>query len=687
MKIIKILLFTIVAHKIISTVVLEEKENGVIPESNKLQIKLNRGGDPILVSSHNFIEKLKSEVGQVQLHTPFQEEKEGLSAADVEEHPDPDDIETIMDSDPLEDKIVHIKREQEDKLDRIKAAKDEQQRLIHEIGEIMVEHQQGIPKTHQQKQLKIAYNQMDELEEDLTHAFHDQHVHPTLLDPKVLKSTVAYLEHIDYVHSKELGAKEHLKPPKLPEFYRTPQKAYYSTELEVNPEANSIPTLEQRVHDLKKELEELKQEHYENNPEKRELSLDEENNIQNEISNTEEMISDIKTDEMVKEDLEEIEEAEENLDKNKPEDQTTEYELNKEKQHMEEQEIKLIESIKILDEISKLDKRIAEIDQELLELEVNGIQENVIEDLNAEKKILEEKKSILIMEGKIQRKHTPEELEAMKIKKIGYSGQMAKVANNNDYGGSASSYKNIPNLLVVIQNISAAYNTLFNDLPNKSEELPKDSLTQLREGLQLYAKLRNFIVAVTVNKNDLKNDIIHVKDNLESIKLSKDEVLGFYDLKDKYDNARMKVKVSDINFIEKESLIRDYTAQFSENIHFLVKDINTLLNLDDVIYQETDYLRQNMDDDETLDAIKKVDATLLLLPKMIDLKVEVDLTISELQTQLNNLTSKRSNLTTVVDDIEKISNGEYIRPIPDHRIEETFKITFVTFLTLFVYMI
>jgi hypothetical protein len=279
---------------------------------------------------------------------------------------------------------------------------------------------------------------------------------------------------------------------------------------------------------------------------------------------------------------------------------------------------------------------------------------------------------------------TDQNSNAIKLTNPLPSNQSAETStnSNNNYIGDAGSYKNIPNLLVVMETISTVYNSVFKDMPVKGDEIPKDTTTQIKEGLLMYGKIRNFIVAMTVNRDELKKDIEFVKNNFNQINLSHEEVLGFYDLKTSYDTNTAKIlDKNSADYKEVEKAIRSETTNLMVNIKNLSKDANSLLGIDDIMYQETEYIRNNLDDDKTLDAIKKVDATILLLPKLIDLKAEIDLTLESIKNNLNQIQSRRSNLVALIDDLDKISKGLYTNNNPlGPTSSKTVSILFTSFL-------
>lgn len=619
------------------SIVLKQKNNKTVPESNKLQIQFNRIGEPITLESNNFIHNVKTDFQKVEIQTPYQDKMQGASPK------------SFFDADLHENSQDEILREKQ------RLEKKKIKFLTQDITENLISDHENIPTTQSEKNTITAYNQMDELEDDLHEALDQTNgKEPILMNPNILKSLVSYLEHLDYVHSKEFGQKEESLPPKLPGHLRSEKRDYMSIGVDVEEREQNVEVLEKQVQTLHTKLLNIRDPVGSSGGEEEDLE-NEEKDLEGELDNENHIIVDENEEKTIEDNIESIDDAEtatKNMDKEMKE------ELDAEKKKMEDEELELIENTKILDEIEKINERLAEIDSELAELEETGVQENLVKELKEEKETLETKKDLLITEGQIDKKLSPEDVKLLKLPKIGVSGLQAN-EEKSDYSGSASNYKTIPNLLVVIQNISGAYNTLFTDLPEKSDELPKDTLTQLKEGLLLYAKLRNFIVAVTVNREELKKDMEYVKNNLDSINLSFDEVLGFYDLKDKYDDLKMKADKTNADFLLKDSELMNETESFSEHIRNMAKNIDTIINLDDFIFQETDYLRKNMDDDDTLDAIKKVDATILLLPKLIDVKIEIDQIISEMETGFENVTSKRTLLEATLNDVEKINNGTY----------------------------
>ena len=653
MKIIKYIYIFIIIRFTHNSIVLNQKKNHIVPESNKLQIQFNRIGEPITIQSDNFVESAKSDLGQVDLKSPYQDKRVGLNPKSYYY--------------PIQD--VETPEELQKEKDHLQKKKIGH--LTNKITEEMLQHDINYPTNLPEKNTMRAYNQMDELEEDLHSALDTTNgKEPILMDPKVLKTLVSYLEHLDYVHSKEFGQNLNKMPPKLPDHLRAEKRDYMDIGIDVEKREEDVEVLQAKVDELHKKLLDITDPittDLENEEEVQDLE-NEQSDLKSEVDVENKIIVNENEGETIEDNIENINEAEK---ESKDMDQDMKMELDEEKKKLEAEETSLIENTRILDEIKKINERLEEIDEELAELEETGVKETLIKELKEEKETLESKKDLLITEGKVDKKLSSEDVQSLRIPKLGLAGAEAVEAEkDNNYTGSATKYESIPNLLVVLQNISGAYNTLFNDLPEKDEELPKDTLTQLKEGLLLYAKLRNFIIAVTVNRDDLIKDMKYVKDNLDSINLSHDETLGFYDLLDRYNELKLKGKLSDATFILKETELRNETDSFSEHIRNLAKNIDTIINLDDFIYKETDYLRKNMDDDATLDAIKKVDSTILLLPKLIDVKIEIDQLIEEMKTGFDNITNKRTSLTATLDDMEKVNLGTYSVTDADKNIVE-----------------
>lgn len=241
------------------------------------------------------------------------------------------------------------------------------------------------------------------------------------------------------------------------------------------------------------------------------------------------------------------------------------------------------------------------------------------------------------------------------------SGFKKHYATTPTYSGSARSYENIPNLLVVINGIATTYNALFAPV-EKEDSGETDTMTSIVNGLTMYATLRNFIIAFTLKFDQTQADLKYLIDNFGSIPFTKAEILTFYGLNDRYTAMKMNLNSTSITFRGLDTTLTAQTTVFTTTQSSINTGLKGLRTAGDEIYSETDYLRKNMNDNAALDTLQKIDATLLLLPTLIMKKYTIDADIKTVQTNFNALTALRVQLVATMDNMDLALKGQYSPP-------------------------
>ena len=242
------------------------------------------------------------------------------------------------------------------------------------------------------------------------------------------------------------------------------------------------------------------------------------------------------------------------------------------------------------------------------------------------------------------------------------SGFKKHYAVNPTYSGSARSYQNIPNLLVVINGIATTYNALFSPV-QKENQGETDTMTSVINGLTMYATLKNFIIAFTLNFDQTQADLKYLIDNFASIPFTKAEILTFYGLNDRYTAMKMNLNSTSITFRGLDTSLTAQTTVFTSTQSNINQGLKGIRKAGDEIYSETDYLRKNMNDNAALDTLQKIDATLLLLPTLIMKKYEIDADIKLVQTNFDGLTALRPQLVSTMDNMDLALKGLYSPPV------------------------
>lgn len=233
--------------------------------------------------------------------------------------------------------------------------------------------------------------------------------------------------------------------------------------------------------------------------------------------------------------------------------------------------------------------------------------------------------------------------------------------SGNYYVGDAASYTTVPDLIVTMEGISTIYNLMNSNIPSQSDA-NQSTLDQIAKSIQTYAKLRNFAIALTANQDKLRHDLAYVKSNLATIQLTTEDVLSFYDFKDRYENLKLKSLSLSALFIEKQKILQTECAGFTNSTRTINESIDYLLYVDDAITQKTQYLRDSPDlgDPASVQYLRKVDQTILLIPVLINMQADVQASLAKIKTGFYDIRDKRSNLNSILTDMELIVAGKYV---------------------------
>lgn len=353
MKIFKLLLLMQFLSQIQNSIILKQQKNKIIPESNKLQLNINRDNNQADIISHTHIESAKLN----NFSIPYTNPQDQISLLS---HPN------------------HNQNQNQKPLIEIN---DEEQGL-NEMGQIG----SRLFKMNPKDLYKDDIEDMGDMDFDLDEALKKSHMKiPVMLSPSVLKSMIYYMEKHDDLNDK-MDEKKKVDNELLRnrEQYMTEDElAEKETEAQIENNEFDVKNLEHELKNLKKKIKEYK----ESDEEVPELDSDEEE-LEKELEN--------------KEEKENILEQEEEVQKEIINLQGIENELNgKNLDELEEQKSKLENELKELtkdennkDKIELIEKEIEQIEKTEAEMDKKN-QQQAEEHLEKERDELMEKETEL----------------------------------------------------------------------------------------------------------------------------------------------------------------------------------------------------------------------------------------------------------------------------------------------------
>jgi len=235
-------------------------------------------------------------------------------------------------------------------------------------------------------------------------------------------------------------------------------------------------------------------------------------------------------------------------------------------------------------------------------------------------------------------------------------------ADPNYYVGDAANYKTLPNLIVIAEGLSTIYNTVFSSIPKAEDKGSQSGWDQLANGIQTYAKIRNFAVALLANHDKVVADLNTLKDHSNGVALSLDETLGFYDFRDRYNALKLKSASLTPAFFDQDKILTTQANDFSANIRNISTSVDYLLYVDDYLVKQTEFLRQRQDPGtpDSIYYIQTVDRTILLIPSIITVKTDIMKAIGAVTSSLYSIKDTRGKLDVTLGNMEKVVNGTFV---------------------------
>ncbi len=664
-----------------STIVLKEKSNHIVPESNKLEIQFSRNGGPVAIETENIIEKIDTDGTMVNVNGP---DSVGHQSSQSKSQ----SYQTIYDG-PQYDQNHEIHQNHEN-LQTLQPQHhteepvyDEHQEMLNHFAASMIENAMK-PLTKDEAHLNSAYNQLDELQGELSEALKDSGGKmPVMIDPKVLKTLISYLEHLDYIHKKEEGDQSNSLPPKVPDHLRASDvemeishhgEGSGSEELSHSEESEDPLAKEQhekekeneeRLKKLKYEIDELNSEidqikttiHSEEELAELEQERDDMND---ELEDEQELFAQEELENEIEKDIEKTEETKEEFE-HKGENLELIEKLAEEKIEMEENDLQVKSREEILENITKLDEEIVLIDNQILSLGESE-PEKVIE-LNEQRNKLEEEKKteqeelkkIDVKDNSIPNPISELNMDENSMVELGNSQLgLAEEIEDKRY---KNSYQNLTHLIETMDTIQIVFNSFYQNFPEETDEqtLLDDSVAFGK----FYEKVRSFSVMLGTKSELIQADMNFVKERIVAIKLDDENILDFYDLRKEFEKVEYSKEEMKKEFDNKRELILEELKTFKEDAENVMKNLESLMTLEKLLNEDTtNYLEEK----DAKEWYKVLDKMLIFILNAGTMKGQFDEITSEIKIDLNQLLARRERITLLINDMNKIADGVYMDP-------------------------
>ncbi len=523
-------------------------------------------------------------------------------------------------------------------------------------------------KCSKSEKIMQTYEQLDDIESDLINALKhskDEGDVPVALNNDVMSSILVYLKHLDYLNAVEAGFKRNKIPEKG-------QKLDLNLPKKIDPEEETKQKIKQRRREYEEQIEKIDAEIQElrTDPrnEEKVLDLAEQKsdlmsrleNIETEIFNEEEeekVDTEIGKLDVVIDDTKEENEKDETLE-------TTEYINN-----LEEEKNKLIQKKDELLKKQEMEEKIEEDyqkkdnlenDEKYLtqNLDVEEIIKNEDQKVEEEIQELKEKEEELEMgknEDKQKEIEKEEELEAEEENEDLTLYDIGKAGKDEMESYLKLDYRLLPKLKTILTALETSYGLTFNEFIS-DKELSKETISS-QEGILLFAKLRKFYQKMDTNKLSFKNDVDYILHKSHQIEPSQNFALKFYGVKNAYNNIRMNIPREKKDYISKMNEFNEENAEFIHEVNQFDKEVDTLRELNDIIFKEIDYLSAIISSTQDIDY--KVEIALEMHDKFSETQKSLVKTITNIKRVIDKVVMRKPRLDILVGDLQLIITGHY----------------------------
>ena len=244
----------------------------------------------------------------------------------------------------------------------------------------------------------------------------------------------------------------------------------------------------------------------------------------------------------------------------------------------------------------------------------------------------------------------------------GFQGHFANRAR------SQISFADIDTLTGLLSDLNGVFNTIFNLLPSKKEaesEKDEDDVAEDKNAfekaydiLKFYSRVRGFVHTLVYNRHLIVQDIQFLKDKVESLNSSQEDMLRFYGIEIEY--ARMKVRATkyttDMKIKKSLTNIHGISYNFSQDVKIALKALFTLEK--SIVFFDTDVrsLAHSINTNNPYEAIKTVDNVIHFIARLFEVKVDLFESIVEMKEALENLKKYREQVTKEIRNCDKLAN-------------------------------
>lgn len=222
-----------------------------------------------------------------------------------------------------------------------------------------------------------------------------------------------------------------------------------------------------------------------------------------------------------------------------------------------------------------------------------------------------------------------------------------------------SNYLSLPETLIIEEEIRILYDRLFSELPKADDKIPEDIPQNTNELINVFNRLKFFARYFDIHKDKIETKRFYIENHLAKIGTSDKEILNYYDLGKKYDEAIMREAEKSQIFIEKEATLNVELDKISQVITTLIKEFTLLRDYEDSIEEDLRIVRIAIENSEAVLISEKMTTANELSHKFLNIKAGVFETLNQARIGLTTLKESKLKLDVEVGELWAVADGTY----------------------------
>lgn len=209
-------------------------------------------------------------------------------------------------------------------------------------------------------------------------------------------------------------------------------------------------------------------------------------------------------------------------------------------------------------------------------------------------------------------------------------------------------YDKLPDLLLVVEGLLKTFNEIFTDFPKEPQTHDPEAVEAELE--KSYNRINEFITRIYNHKEPIDSEMKYLIDHINLIKFSKLEVLNFYHFQHLYEEMESEVLDDDENWNQKNSVLDIEVNEFINHVKEIEKDLNDVESSQLMIWNETDFIKKQLESENALTINDKISGLPSLIQKLLNIKFDIDLYLNQISLKMKIIRNQKKQFKeTMVD--------------------------------------